>query len=585
MQGEQSSQTMMPAQEFSLAGDQSGLAPSPECQAEIGAWLVVKPSSPSHLGLFSRTSELGYRALPRLMDGTYLFVRGQRIDLAESRHCSAIVIGCTTVSDPAKRLLEAIERSGSSLRAQFAVVGHFAAVVDSPRGVCVVTDHVGSISVHAAESEPKGLGRVVGTDLSDVAELSGRRRIDPVSAREFIVRGAITFPNTIREGVFRCPPGSVITVAHDRLESTHYWTPSTPDRTPDSLEDVAVHGREIMMSNLQSTIANLARVTIFFSGGEDCRVLGSLLRKTAPAALRLRAVTFLDHPNREQRLARWSARLLGLPLETRFRSPSHYVESIHRGLRLTGGGIDLTHNHAMGLVNPLEADLFIDGWTADSYLKGWALEHSLATGVSLTGDREPCDEIDSAVVERRVRRLKELQDLRGEDDAPSWLSLWPISDHLDFGNLGVNLRARPSISPYMFGNFVDAIRAVREHQKFGRGIFWPMFGRTMGLAGWIPRSGGELPALQPRWSGMPTRVVRRLFRLEDRMLQRLGRFRSQGPWQSVDMTDQAFARFERTIDQERLDAARNYLSHRQLDPSRSAHAGVRHRIAQLSMLT
>lgn len=585
MQDEPSSQPMTPTREFAVAGDQSGLAPWSEREAEIGAWLVVRPSTPSHLGLLTRVAELGYRALPPLKDGTYLFVRGQRLDLFESRSCSAVVIGCTTVSDPAKRLLEAIEQSGSGLRDQFAVVGHFAAVVNCQRGVCVVTDHVGSISVHAADSEPKGLGRVVGTDLSDVAEISGRRRIDPVSAREFIMRGAITFPNTIRDSVFRCPPGSVTTLTQDRLESTHYWTPSTPDRTPESLEEVAVHGREIMMSNLQSAIANLARVTIFFSGGEDCRVLGSLLRKEAGTGLRLRAVTFLDHSNREQRLARWSARLLGLPFETRYRRPSHYVDSIEEGLRLTGGGIDLIHNHAMGLVDPLEADLFIDGWTSDSYLKGWALQHALATGVSINGERKPSDEIDCEIASRRERRLSDLQALRGDEDAPSWMSLWPISDHLDYGNLAVNVRARPSISPYMFGNFVDAILVVRERQKLDRGLFWPMFGRTMGLAGWIPRSGGEVPAVQPKWAGLPSRLVRGLFRLEDRLLRSFGLFHAQGPWQSGDIATQAVTRFEQMIDQERLAEARDHLSTLQLDSSLTLHAGIRHRIAQLAVLS
>lgn len=113
-----------------------------------------------------------------------MFVRGLRFNLAKSRPYSAHVTGCTAVSDPATRMPGALDRSRSGLRDQFAVVGHIAAIVDSPGGLCIGTDHVVFISVHAANSDPKWLGRVVETRMSRFSELSGRRGIDPVPAFE-----------------------------------------------------------------------------------------------------------------------------------------------------------------------------------------------------------------------------------------------------------------------------------------------------------------------------------------------------------------------------------------------------------------
>lgn len=546
----------------------------------IGAWLVIPPTSAVDPALVQRVEALGYRTAARAADGTSLHVRGDRLDLASTPERTVVVVGCTTEPDPARRLSESLDDTGAGPRDTFAVVGHFAAAVADRHGVRIVTDHVGSISVHATDSESSGRHRLFGTDLEDVARLSGNAGFDPVSAREFVLRGAITFPYTIREGVKRLPPASVTTVSGGSMRTDHYWSPAAPDRAPASLAEIASRAREIMRSNLESAMARVDRAMLFYSGGEDCRVLAGLLTATAGGRGHLRATTFLDHPNREQRLARWSARLLGMSLETRFRRPSHYADSITEGLRLTGGGIDLNHNHAMGLVDPGEADLFLDGWTADSYLKGWALEHSLATGVSSIGDLEPRDDIESEVVSRRFRRLKVLEDLRGEEDAPSWMSLWPISDHLDYGNLGVNIRARPSMSPYMFGNFVDSILPVRERQKFDRGLFWPMFGRTMGLAGWVPRSGGQLPALDPRRSRMTTALVRKMFRFEDRILRAMGRFRSQGPWQSEDLSSEGLRTLERSLGREPAPALDGML---QVLPDLVRTAGQRHRLAQLQL--
>jgi hypothetical protein len=550
---------------------------------QVDAWILILQPRDSSAHLADSIANLGYRQVVSGSSGISLFVRGDRVHRERQSERIAVVLGCTTSRSPASRLLENCDEPSGRLRDPFALVGHFAGVVSGPGGTCVITDHVGSISVHVGRSRHDDRIQALGTHLPDVAAVTGREYIDPVSAREFVLRGAITFPHTIRRDVTRLPPAVVTKIDSETRVDHHYWTPSAPERDPTSMDDVAGRARSIMQENLRSALDGVERTLLFFSGGEDCRVLGGLVASDRTIGTTLRGAIFLDHSNREHRLARWSSKLLGIPLDIRLRTPSHYVDTIEAATLLTGGGIDLNHNHAMGLVDPGEADLFVDGWTADSYLKGWALEHALATGLSPLEDGDPRDDVDEAIIDRRARRLSVLEDLRGGEDAPSWTSLWPISDHLDYGNLGVNIRARPSISPYMFGNFIDAILPVRERRKFDRALFWPMFGRSMGLAGWIPRSGGQLPRLAPHRSRLVTRFVRRLFRLEDGLTKRIGRSRSQGPWQSPNLPDAALDMLASRLAPARIRYIEGLLASGQTIDNLGS-VGRKHRMIQLAMI-
>lgn len=564
------------------AGGQRALA-----AIEIGAFLLISAPATEALDLRATAVTRGYLPLNQSPRHAAVFVRGSRLHVSEADGNFAVVIGQTTSPSPARTLLDAWDFHRSAPKDPFALVGHFAALVVYGDRVHLMTDHVGSLSIHETVCRSSRV-RVLGTDLGDVSLVSSQTRLDPVSVREFVLRGAVTSPHTIRESIERIPPSAIVSISPElsRPTTLHYWTPAVPAQvsTPTVIADAAQRGREIMATNLDAVLHSAERALLFYSGGEDCRVLGALCRRGSGSLSKVRATIFLDHRNREYRLARWSSRLLGLQLDIRFRTASHYVDSISEAVKLTGGGVDLIHNHAMGLVDPTEADLFIDGWTADSFLKGWALEHELATRISPIQESVAGDEIDAAIAERRRRRLTILQDLRGAEDGPSWMSLWPISDHLDYGNLGINLRARPSISPYMFGNFVDAILPVNERQKFQRGLFWPMFGGIMGLAGWIPRSGGEIPAVSPKRSRIPTRIFQRLFRTEDSLLRRFGRYRAQGPWQSGALWDKPLAEAEHRIGADRLEVVRSMVGVTGEKSLYEQSHAPRHRILQVAMI-
>jgi len=516
--------------------DQSTLHPAPARPLATDLGVLLAATGPAE-EIRELAEEARRRGLVTVLQEPRLLVamRGDRLHRAEVGGRSCVMVGCTAEARPAERLLRDGEVAEECrLHADpFLINGHFAGVIASRRGASLFTDHVGSVPWFETTTGPF---TVWSTDLRLLVELAGKDRLDPASVREYLLRGAVTWPGTIIQGVRRAAPASIASIdaaAAELPRVRHYWEPRRRSADPD-LREVAERARTIMESNVHGALDQVGSAVLFYSGGEDARVLGAICRRHRGAGRRVRGVIFLDRINREHLLARTSAWLLGMPLEVRLRDPDHYFAGMSEGLRLTGGGVDLAHNHAVGLVEPSEAELFIDGWTADSYLKAWALQDLLEVRAGRAPAPPPDHALDAEIESRRLARLETLRSLRGlEDDANCWLGLWPISDHVDYGNLGVNIRARPSISPYMFGNFVDSVVEVSESRKLDRALFRSIFGCSMGASGWIPRSGGEIPAAPAAIAPWCTAAVKRIFRVEDRVRSWLGRSRAQGPWQNA----------------------------------------------------
>ena len=70
--------------------------------------------------------------------------------------------------------------------------------------------------------------------------------------------------------------------------------------------------------------------------------------------------------------------------------------------------------------------------------------------------------VGQSVLARRASKMSLLATFREPVEAPTWMSLWPISDHGEYSMFATNWRLRPSASPYMFGNVVDVAAAVSE---------------------------------------------------------------------------------------------------------------------------
>lgn len=411
-------------------------------------------------------------------------------------------------------------------------IGHFAAIADTETGVAFATDHLGSIPIYISDG-------VAGTHLFDVAKAAGVSSIDPVAVSEFLQHGYITSPFTIFEDVKRLDPGSVFSVVGDRTNRTTYWQPKEDPEA--RISDVAEEAFDIMDQNLSLMIGAYPAVTLLYSGGEDSRVLARLLRqKTGPQLDELHATTFLGHRNREYRLAVAAARILGLRHCVKWRGPDLYIDAATGFADALGGVYDARNFHSWNLLQGDDADIFVDGWTADTFMKGlylpkvrrkfWKFQYGLQRPVPFEGIARPDGELGEEVQHRRLQKLSKLKSFR-QSDPETYLWMWPISDHPDYGFFASNQALRPTATPFMYGNFVDVVTRLPETKKATNQLFWLTFGRKLGVSGFVPRSGGEIPRLPPILQPPFIAFAQVSGAVGARVRNRLGLpSKAQGPW-------------------------------------------------------
>ena len=504
--------------------------------------------------LLTRPSNNGYRRLQTSNPGAALWARSNDRRIATHVDGDSITafFGVTTTADP----IGVIASMNKALAVEFQadpylLVGHFAAISNANDALSILTDHMGSVPVYVTSCAGREDSWVAGTNLADVAMLAGRTEIDPVSSFEFVHAGRITAPHTIFTNVARVSAGTVLefglgTKTVSRSE-TPYWVPRDRGERAD-LDRVANELAATMRANLGALSSQYPELVILMSGGEDSRFLAKSCREIRPTSDDLRGVIFVDAPNREWRLAQAAARLIKINLAARVRSSDHYTRAISPTVSLVGGGIDLTHAHSIGLIESAEADLFLDGWAADSIFKAHtfkttstkirgvqvSLEHPDISPTVLGPEFLKQDETGRRVLARREHKLSQLLEFRGPAEASAWMSLWPISDHLEYGLFASNWRSRPSASPFLFANLVAVAAAVPVEQKVNRRLFHRAFSSSLGVAGWIPRTGGEIPRLGARSNLVATNVMKVVFRLMAQVERWRGNTVAQGPWQSFE---------------------------------------------------
>jgi hypothetical protein len=296
------------------------------------------------------------------------------------------------------------------------------------------------------------------------------------------------------------------------------------------------------------------RPLLFMSGGEDSRVLASLVREQVPADATVPARIFLDGRNREWRLADTAARLIGVELDVLLRAPDHYTAQMARAAAVTGSGYDLVHAHSIGLVDDTEADVFLDGYTADLFYKATfqSVAHRRIGSIPVSVGRPdhsrtstvdpiwPSGDVGQEVARRRRDRRRLVGEVRLPRSIETWAQGWPIADRATFPFFLSNWRSRPTVSPFMLGNMLDLVAVVPEDAKIDRALFHRAFGPIMGRSGWVPRSGGQIPALAGRKALVPAATIRSAG-LVTRRLRPARDGASDGPWQTNAMLDRAYA--------------------------------------------
>ena len=329
---------------------------------------------PGHTGDPTPPDVRGYRGVATALGGSAHVLQSEgpaeRIDSHVREHSSFWVGGVTDHRNPATVLADWLVPPGElSASSAPPLVGHFVAACFSDERLCIWTDHLGTVPVFRATGRDGQ--QFLGTDLWTVAHLSGRTSIDPVSAQEFMGRGAVTSPFTIFDGITRLGPATQSCISAQgsggRLTQTQYWVPSA-EGAPTDVHDAGRMLGGAVSAFLDSVMALHERPLVLLSGGEDSRVVAALASRNR-ARGGLRGVIFLDHPNRELHLARSAALILGVGLEPRWRPVDLYTADMTERLRRIGPGVDLRHAHAWGMLSSADSDLVLHGFGADFLVK------------------------------------------------------------------------------------------------------------------------------------------------------------------------------------------------------------------------
>lgn len=420
--------------------------------------------------------------------------------------------------------------------------GSFALILFSKEEVTVVTDAAGGIPVCYGDGPS---GPAIGGRVHDVARLAGGRTLDRVSAVDYLMHGSIVHPYTWFENVQRLPPGSVCKITERGLHTHRYWEPTEPDNIYDPCDE-REWGRRLhdeVKSSIVNTLEDAGRVRVFFSGGEDSRVVGSLIPDDTECVL----TTVLDTQNREYRLARRSAQALGRKFEWIPRPKNYYKSAVRDRIESIGPGWDFRHTHFLGDIQQTfqDADALVGGYLADTLFKTYHMGNvEKRRGLKPDSLKRPDpDEIDvlkkgeqqsgwfskplvKKVRKRRVDHHHTLKEIR-PITAGNWHALWPISNALAFAQyLGEHRIGPQVVEPFLFSQVYRLAAVMPDQCREGETAFHHAFNKELGVAGWLPVNAG-VPRLQGYLGQFVAKVIGRVRTLKRYVSPPEG---TEGPW-------------------------------------------------------
>ena len=450
-----------------------------------------------------------------LQNGRLYYANSPNLEVLNHQgHLAGLVIGY--LSGPLRDVeLSSQESTAARARSALQSNGTFALIVPGDDCVTVITDAAGSIPVYYAHGQGNW---ALGTLVHHVATASGRTTVDNVSAVDYLLNQAICYPYSWYEDVFLLPPASICRLDENGLTVDTYWQPSEPSDIYDRSADARVWGarlRDRVATAVQRGIEGQARSRLMYSGGIDSRAVLSLI----PDAHECIPTIVLNKQNREYRLARRGAQLLGRSLEWVQRPKDFYRSAIYERIDRIGPGRDFRHTHIAGPVAARfeDADVVLGGYHADALFKTYdmsnvrerlgrpsVLQPPRPNVVKMTQFDTAeaayfrADLVEAARDRRRAhhKRLKELRPLT----AGNWHPLWPLSGQsYGYPHFLSCLRMNAHvIEPFMFQQTYLLAAEMPDPCRVDAEAFRYAFAKGMGLSGWTPTTGHVLPRLGPR---------------------------------------------------------------------------------------
>lgn len=372
--------------------------------------------------------------------------------------------------------------------------------------ITVVTDMMSFIPCYSYSQK----GEIYLSSHVDVlAGASGQgHAIDQTSIVDFILHGIVTYPYTVYQDVRQIQPASIHTLSlhSSQLHSQAYWTPEEKMQYA-SVRQAASALRKSLQRYMNAATRDLCHAALFISAGEDSRLISALL----PPEIQRDAYIFLDHMNREGRIAERAAKSCGLNFHARFRRPAHYLDILPACHDLVGSGSQYHHVHTYGFHKECglrDYPAVFGGLLSDALVKGSRIKKLRGCGrfpflpqiknarySPAAPLRHPAfsDAVLAELTKRRRQHLEYVKTFR-KRSAEEWFELWPISMNLCIPNIHGNRRLFCSFEPFTDVEVVKLSAAVPQRWKLNRRLFYhaakPLLRRTR----WLLHGEGRLPA-------------------------------------------------------------------------------------------
>ncbi|MGP4074847.1 hypothetical protein [Halobacillus sp. K22] len=399
----------------------------------------------------------------------------------------------------------------------------------------IVTDLMSFIPVYKLEN-----GKLVA--FSSHVDLLAKsfniqNEIDYISIVDFIINGIVTYPYTTNLNIFQVPPSSLhlYSKRSNNINSTFYWRP---------YETFKFHNKKKAAKKLQlglkkyvnSLVSKNSKVAQFISGGEDSRVLSSLLKPFPRDSF-----IFLEQFNLEGKKAKKAAEKNNANFYYFTRTSTHYLEIFPEVSKLCSSNFQFIHAHSYKFHLNCQLhhyDGVFGGLFADALLKGSRIAKLKGTTRPYIPDVKVKEDVtsitqsifkDSFIEKLRSRKKKHLDNINTfrKKSSDEWFYLWPSSMNVSISNLHVNRRLFKSYEPFLSKDIVKLSASVPQSWKLNRRLFHKASKDYLRSTKFLIHSDGRLPYFS-WYINIPISFSNVVFK---KVLGKLGLQKGeQGPW-------------------------------------------------------
>ncbi|UZJ42228.1 asparagine synthase-related protein [Prosthecochloris sp. SCSIO W1101] len=370
----------------------------------------------------------------------------------------------------------------------------------------IVTDLMSFIPVYEIFENKD---RVIGTHVDVVAKVGRKKSFnDLVSIADFICSGVVTYPHTMYDSIKQLAPASVFKIFFQESKKklvVSYWLPKE-DYKYDDIDKAANELRENLIEFINSITKNSSFIGLFLSGGEDSRIILSML----PENYIKDAIIFLDYYNKEGRVAYKASEKYGANFKLYKRAKNHYLDYLPHCSELVGSGCQYFHAHTYSFhksAELLKYSVLLGGFLSDALLKGSHIKKIKVGGMIPFVPQIPIknyshQEKDNSLilnkdilVELNVRRNDHFLWVHAirPKSAEEWFELWPSSMNKNIPNIYANRRLFRMYEPFIHNKVIKLASSVSQNWKLNRRLFQrmakPLLKPTKHLIhakGWFP---------------------------------------------------------------------------------------------------